>query len=108
MIRIYADRRGDRYRLYVEGHAGEGATGARICAAVSALTGALVQFARERAECRFLRYSLARGQMYLSCRGGLQNAFEMVLGALLELAREHPESLVMTENREEVNERVSV
>ena len=98
MIKVYGSKRGERCRLYVEGHAGGGATGARICAAVSALTGALVSFARGREECRFLRYSLARGEIYLSCRGGLQNAFEMVWGALLELAREHPENIVIGES----------
>ena len=98
MIKVYGDKRGDRYRLYAEGHAGGGATGARICAAVSALTGALVSFARGRAECRFLRYSLASGQIYLSCCGGLQNAFEMVWEALSELAREHPENIVIGES----------
>lgn len=91
MIRVYADRVGQKYRLLAKGHADDGdADGALVCAAVSALTGALLQFAKSRESCRFLRATMAHGYVFFSCRGGLKNAFEMIVAALSALARQYP------------------
>ena len=91
MICVFADRQGGRYRLLVEGHAEHHADAASICAAVSVLTQSLVRFACDAPDCRHLRWSVERGRVFLSCRAGLGNAFEMVLGGLAELADTYPE-----------------
>ena len=90
MIAVYATKRRDHYRLYVEGHAGSDGEGKLVCAAVSALTGALLHFAKERAACRHCRTSVEGGRAFLSCHGGLSNAFEMTVSALAELAEAYP------------------
>lgn len=91
MIHVYADREGQKYRLLAQGHADDSVSdGALVCAAVSALTGALLQFARSRECCRFLRASMAHGHIFFSCRGGLKNAFEMTVAALSALAQQYP------------------
>lgn len=91
MIRVYAERNGCKYRLLTEGHADmNDSEGALVCAAVSALTGALVQFAKGEQSCRFVRAAVSCGQVFLSCRGGLKNAFEMIVAALSALALQYP------------------
>ncbi|MBE6604825.1 MAG: ribosomal-processing cysteine protease Prp [Ruminococcaceae bacterium] len=96
MICIYADREGQKYRLLAKGHADDGdADGALVCAAVSALTGALLQFARSQESCRFLRATMSHGYVFFSCRGGLKNAFEMIVAALSALARQYPRHISM-------------
>ena len=93
MIRVYAERQGARCRLFVEGHA-DHATGEDIvCAAVSALTGALVAFAAESPACRHLRWSVRRGELFLSCRGGLGVGFDIVMRGLRAIREQYPECL---------------
>ena len=91
MIRIYAERRGSRCRLFVEGHAAYAKGPDVVCAGVSALVGALVRYAADSPACRHLRYSMKRGEVFLSCRGGLGAGFDMVLGGLSAIADEYPE-----------------
>ena len=91
MIRVYADRRGQKYRLLTEGHADyPDGDAPLVCAAVSALTGALVQFAKRQDTCRFVRLSVSHGHVFFSCCGGLKNAFEMIVTALSALALQYP------------------
>ncbi len=90
MIAVYADRRGAKYRLLVQGHAGEGEQAPLVCAAVSALTGALTAFAENEPRCRAKRISLREGEVFLSCVGGLRGAFDMTLQALETLAAVYP------------------
>ena len=96
MIRVYADRHGQKYRLLTEGHAdypdGEAPL---VCAAVSALTGALVQFAKEQHACRFVRVSVSHGHIFFRCCGGLKNAFEMTVAALSALALQYPKHVML-------------
>lgn len=91
MIAVYADRRGAKYRLLVQGHAGEGEKGPLVCAAVSALTGALAAFAQHEVRCHAKRISLREGEVFLTCVGGLRGAFDMTMQALEELAVSYPE-----------------
>ena len=98
MIAVYADRSGDRYRLLVEGHAEAHPEAAVICAGVSALTQALVTLATRRASCRHLRWSVSRGRVFLSCRGGLGGAFELVLTGLRELAQQYPSCVCVNDS----------
>ena len=93
MIRAYAEKKGTRCRLYVEGHANADGGNDAVCAAVSALVGALLEYAERCGNCRHLRTSLARGMAFLSCHGGLGAAFDMVLLGLAEIGRCYPEHL---------------
>ena len=94
MIAVYADHRGEKYRLLVEGHAGREGAGSLVCAAVSALTGALVEYAKSNPVCRYVRSASEKGRVFLSCRMGLENAFEMTVGALAQLAAAYPQHIV--------------
>jgi uncharacterized protein YsxB (DUF464 family) len=91
MITAYATQRGDKSRLWIEGHASEGQDREAACAAVSALVQSLVLYA-VASNARHLRYQLAPGKAFFSCHG-LQRPFEMVLCGLCAIAREHPEHL---------------
>ena len=91
MIRVYADRRGARCRLYVEGHAEHAKGPDIVCAGVSALVSALVRYAVGSPACRHLRHSVSHGAVFLSCRGGLGVGFDMVLGGLAAIAEQYPE-----------------
>ena len=91
MIAVYADRRGSKYRLLVQGHAGEGEVAPLVCAAVSALTGALTAFAENEPRCRRKRIALREGEVFLSCVGGLRGAFDMTMQALEMLAVTYPQ-----------------
>ena len=91
MIAVYADRRGSKYRLLVQGHAGEGEDAPLVCAAVSALTGALTAFAENEPRCRRKRIALREGEVFLSCVGGLRGAFDMTMQALEMLAATYPQ-----------------
>ena len=87
MIGIYAER-GPRCRLYVEGHAEAGADRDAVCAGVSALTGALLQYA-DQIGARYLRYDMQRGEVFFSCpRAGAW--FELVLQGLSAIAARYP------------------
>lgn len=90
MIAVYVDKRGEKYRLLVEGHAGEDSEGSLVCAAVSALTGALVEYAKSSPVCRHLRTTTHKGRVFLSCCDGLGNAFDMTALALAKLAASYP------------------
>ena len=93
MIRVFANRQGARCRLFVEGHAGYSKGDDIVCAAVSALTGALVAFAAESPACRHLRWSVRHGELFLSCRGGLGVGFDIVMRGLRAIGEQYPECL---------------
>lgn len=94
MISVYAERRGSRCRLYVEGHAAYGPEGADIvCAGVSALVGTLHLYAKECGNCRHLRTEAAPGRFFLSCRGGLGAAFDLTVRGLKAIANSYPHNV---------------
>ena len=90
MIKVYATKQGEKCRLLVEGHAKSDGEGSLVCAAVSALTGALISFAASNPACRYVRASLSRGNAFLSCRSGLNDTYDMTVLALRQLALEYP------------------
>ena len=90
MIRIYAERSGSRCRLCVEGPGGYAKGPDVVCAGVSALVGALIQYAARTPACRHLRYCVKNGEAFLSCRGGLGSGFDIVLCGLSAIAEEYP------------------
>lgn len=90
MIRTYARRRGDRFCLYVSGHAQKNEEGDRVCAAVSVLVGMLICHAQEEAGCHHVRACRASGSCSLACTGALGDIFERVLKTIDTLAAEYP------------------
>ena len=90
MIRVYAQRKGSRCRLLVEGHAAYSTENDIVCAGVSALTGALIRYARLSPACGHLRCYAKRGEAFLSCRGGLGAGFDLVLQGLCAIAEQYP------------------
>ncbi len=93
MIKVWATRRGQKCRLLVLGHAEGTGEGKLVCAAVSALTGALVTYAKNNPVCRHVRANAEAGRVFLSCRSGLGSAFDMTREALALLAKEYPENV---------------
>jgi len=108
MIRIYASKRGEKYRLFVVGHAEKSGQGALVCAAVSALTEALVSFARHNPACRYVRVGLESGSAFLSCCFGLRDTFAMTVGALRQLADKYPMHIRFCSTPSTVNDRERV
>ena len=96
MITAYATQRGEKSRLWIEGHACEGQDRDAVCAGVSALVQSLVLYA-VASHARRLRYELAPGKAFVSCYG-LGRPFEMVLCGLYAIAREHPDHLKIISN----------
>lgn len=90
MIRIYANRSGDRCRLFITGHAEGGEERHVICAGVSALAGALVLHAA--ANYRHARYHMTPGEVFLSCPN-LGEGFELVMNGLCEIAKSYPDQV---------------
>lgn len=90
MIEVYAQRHGTRCRLLVTGHAESGAQQDAVCAAVSALTAALVLYVLEKKTCRHVRYSMASGEVFLSCHDPGEG-FALVMRGLSAIAAEYPE-----------------
>lgn len=94
MIEVYARRRGERCTFFATGHAAKGDERDVVCAGVSALTSALI-FHAVKTSARYLRYTMASGQVFLSCHG-LGAAFDLVLTGLSAIAAGYPEHLRMT------------
>lgn len=95
MIRVYADRRGGRYRLFAVGHAETLPDRELVCAGVSALIEGLLLFAAENPACRHLRSSAEPGRVFLSCRGGLAGAFDVTLGGLRHIEAIYPRDVTV-------------
>lgn len=89
MIEIYAERTGERCRLFAKGHAEPGEERDAVCAGVSALTGALILHADD-VRARHLRYDMRPGEIFFSCRDGGE-CFDLVLCGLRAIARRYPE-----------------
>lgn len=90
MIEVFAHRKGGYYRLYITGHANYQPGNDVVCAGVSALSGALASFAAENPHCRHLRCNLGKGELFLSCRGGLGNAWNAIIKGLCAIAESYP------------------
>ena len=90
MIRVFSHRCGGKYRLYVTGHANYAPGNDIVCAGVSALVSALVQYAKQSPACRHLRCHAQKGEVFLSCRGGLGAGFDMTVGGLCAIAASYP------------------
>ncbi len=97
MIRSFAKREGERFCLYVSGHAERGEEGARVCAAVSVLVSMLVRHASTHPDCFHVRAMTVGGNCSLSCTGGIGEVFELVVSTLTRLAEENPAHMARVE-----------
>ena len=91
MIEVYATKQAEKYRLLIHGHAADTEEGRRVCAAVSALGGALLQYAKGTGGATHVRHVMEPGFLFLSCVGGVSGAFEAVVEALASIAKEYGE-----------------
>lgn len=101
MTRVYAERDGNRYTIYANGHA----TGSpEVCAAISGLLYALAGYVRNASDGSTLAYDerLESGNVHLHFRGGegAGGAFDMAVIGLKQIEAKYPE-LVSVEYLEE-------
>lgn len=101
MTRVYAERDGNRYTIYANGHA----TGSpEVCAAISGLLYALAGYVRNASDGSTLAYDerLESGNVQLHFRGGegAGGAFDMAVIGLKQIEAKYPE-LVSVEYLEE-------
>lgn len=101
MTRVYAERDGNRYTIYANGHA----TGSpEVCAAISGLLYALAGYVRNASDGSTLSYDerLESGNVQLHFRGGegAGGAFDMAVIGLKQIEAKYPE-LVSVEYLEE-------
>ena len=89
MIRVFATQNGAKCRLWVEGHAA-GEERDAVCAGVSALVQSLVLYAQNSSRARYLRCTMAPGQVFFSCIG-IAEGFALVLHGLCAIAQTHPQ-----------------
>ncbi len=96
MIEVFSYRHGGYCRLFVTGHANYNPGEDIVCAGVSALTGALVGYARQSPDCRHLRVSVRPGEVFLCVRGDLCAGFDMIVGGLCRIAAAYPDHVRVT------------
>lgn len=101
MTQVYAERDGNRYTIYANGHA----TGSpEVCAAISGLLYALAGYVRNASDGSTLAYDerLESGNVQLHFRGGegAGGAFDMAVIGLKQIEAKYPE-LVSVEYLEE-------
>jgi len=101
MTRVYAERDGNRYSIFANGHA----TGSpEVCAAVSGILYALAGYVRNASDGSTLAYDekLESGNVRLHFRGGAGagGAFDMAVIGLKQIAAQYPDFL-RVEYREE-------
>lgn len=94
MIAVYARHVGDCFRLYVEGHASATPRGRIVCAGVSALALALLDYAEQSEQCRHVRSFREPGKIFLFCREGLEGPFDMTVAALRKIAKNYPDEIL--------------
>ena len=102
MTRVYAERDGNRYSIFANGHA----TGSpEVCAAVSGILYALAGYVTNAMRERYVEvytWRMESGEVQLDFNGddGTAAAFEMAVIGLAQVAQAHPEQ-VQVEYREE-------
>ena len=93
MVRVYAERDGNRYLLSAQDHATGSET---VCAAVSALVFAFagyVKSAEGRKEADVYNFRLDSGKALIHCRGTaeMETAFDTVVIGLQQVEMSHPD-----------------
>ena len=91
MIEIYSHRRGGKCRLYVQGHAGYCPGNDIVCAGVSALIGALTQYASTHSHYRHVRCRVHKGETFFACGEGAADGFDMIVYGLAAVAAAYPD-----------------
>ena len=91
MIEIYAYRQGGKCRLCVNGHAEYFPGNDIVCAGVSALVGALAQYATTHPCYRQVRTYLQKGDAFFACGEGAADGFDMIVEGLAAIAAAYPD-----------------
>ena len=89
MIEVFSYRNGGKCRLYVCGHAAYHPGNDIVCAGVSALVGALAQYAARHY--RHVRCRLEEGNAFLAAGGGAEEGFDMAVQGLAAIAASYPD-----------------
>ena len=106
MICICIRQEGDRNCVWAHGHAGSAPMGKDlVCAAVSTLLQCLAENLaqyEDRGECRILRQRISSGYLILDvvgCSSHMAAVFNAFMVGLRRLAREHPDCILVGENK---------
>lgn len=106
MICICIHQEGDRRCVWAHGHAGSAPMGQDlVCAAVSTLLQCLAENLvryEEQGECCILRQRISPGYLILdaaSCSSPITAVFDAFMVGLRQLAREHPDCILVGENK---------
>ena len=89
MIEVFSYRNGGKCRLYVQGHAAYHPGNDIVCAGVSALVGALAQYAK--GHYRHVRCHTKAGNAFLAAGDGAGDGFDMIVQGLAAIARSYPD-----------------
>ena len=89
MIEVFSYRNGGKCRLYLRGHAAYHPGNDIVCAGVSALFGALAQYAGNHY--RHVRCHIEAGNAFLAAGDGAKDGFDMTVQGLAAIAASYPE-----------------
>ncbi len=90
MIEVFSYRQGGKCRLYVKGHAEYCPGNDIVCAGVSALIGALAQYADKHSHYRHVRCHMQKGDAFFACGDGAEDGFDMIVQGLAAIAAAYP------------------
>ena len=77
--------------MYVKGHAEYCPGNDIVCAGVSALVGALANYAAAHSHYRHVRSHLQKGDAFFACGGGGEDGFDMIVEGLAAIAAAYPD-----------------
>lgn len=105
MIRVYYNRGEGEHELTINGHAGYAEYGKDIvCAGVSAIAFALLGWLENNQEeiTQLDELMVEDGQVYIACAGSdnVNVAFQVALMGFIQIAREHPEYVTISYDRD--------
>ena len=91
MTRVYASRRGERFRLECRGHAGYAESGKDVvCAAISAICQTLYLWCRNAEAVAITRECMEPGRFVLEARGPCAEPWRATVLGLMSLAQGYP------------------
>lgn len=77
--------------MYAHGHAEYHPGNDIVCAGVSALIGALAQYASKHPHYRHVRANMQKGDAFFACGAGGEDGFDMIVQGLAAIAAAYPD-----------------
>ncbi len=77
--------------MLVQGHAEYNPGNDIVCAGVSALVGALAQYAAAHPHYRHVRCRMQKGDAFFACSDGAEDGFDMIVQGLAAIAAAYPD-----------------